>query len=157
MTIRVLFVCLGNICRSPMAEAVFQQMVNEAGLADKIHVDSAGTGSWHVGESAHSGTLRTLQKHEILYNGRARQIVVNDMETFDYVLAMDHSNLSNIRKYRDGKAQTQLFLQDALDRGLVTVDEVPDPYYTGNFNETYELVQNGSRALLDRIRTEHNL
>lgn len=157
MTIRVLFVCLGNICRSPMAEAVFQQMVNEAGLADKIHVDSAGTGSWHVGESAHSGTLRTLQKHEIPYNGRARQIVVNDMETFDYVLAMDHSNLSNIRKYRDGKAQTQLFLQDALDRGLVTVDEVPDPYYTGNFNETYELVQNGSRALLDRIRTEHNL
>jgi hypothetical protein len=72
--IRVLFVCLGNICRSPMAEAVFQHLVNEAGLVAQIVVDSAGTGDWHVGEPAHTGTRRVLTQRGIAYNGRARQV-----------------------------------------------------------------------------------
>lgn len=71
---KVLFVCLGNICRSPMAEAVFQRLVDEAGLGDRIGVDSAGTGGWHVGEKAHVGTRRVLAVHGIVYNGRSRQI-----------------------------------------------------------------------------------
>src|SRR5690606_40491044 len=94
--IRLLSVCAGNICRSPMADAVFQHMVREAGLTDHFRIDSAGTGSWHVGETAHSGTLTVLRKNNIPYNGRARQIDYADLDNFDYILAMDRENLSNI-------------------------------------------------------------
>src|SRR5689334_2678843 len=82
--IRVLFVCMGNICRSPMAEAVFQHMVNEAGLSSKFSLDSAGTGGWHAGETAHRGTLNVLKDHNIPYDGRARQFIRADLDKFDY-------------------------------------------------------------------------
>lgn len=157
--IKVLFVCLGNICRSPMADAVFQQMVNDAGLSSKISVDSAGTGSWHIGESAHRGTLNVLRKNNIPYNGRARQFRSQDMADFDYVLAMDYSNLEDMKMMARGTtgAETRLFLSYAFERGLVDMDEVPDPYYTGRFDDTYDLVTAGCRALLDYIRAKHNL
>jgi protein-tyrosine phosphatase len=157
--IKVLFVCLGNICRSPMAEAVFQQHVKDAGLAEKIMVDSAGTGNWHVGEQAHQGTRNILKQHKILYNGRARQLAQRDLSDFDYVLAMDNSNLSNIRRYMGGKGEAEvcLFLSYALDAGTVEVAEVPDPYYDNRFEYVYNLVQQGSKALLAHIRKEHDL
>lgn len=157
--IKVLFVCLGNICRSPMAEAVFAHMVKEAGLSDKIMIDSAGTGSWHVGESAHHGTLNILRQNNIPYNGRARQLTRRDLSDFNYVLTMDHSNYENVTRYLGDEPETEvrMFLSYANDAGVIDTLEVPDPYYDGRFAEVYELVQKGSRALLDHIRKQHAL
>lgn len=154
--VRVLMVCMGNICRSPMAEAVFQHLVNQAGLQDKISVDSAGTGGWHVGERAHSGTLKELAKNNIPYNGRARQFSRVDFENFDYIMAMDSDNLANIRakQPQDAQAEVRLFLDYAES---IDETEVPDPYYEGGFDHVYALVENASRGLLKEIRQKHNL
>jgi protein-tyrosine phosphatase len=156
--ISVLFVCLGNICRSPMAEAVFQNLVEQHDLTGQISVDSAGTGGWHVGETAHQGTLNILRQNGIAYNGRARQFKSADLDSFDYVLAMDRSNLRNIRRMTGSTdAEVKLFLHYAQRAGTVSVDEVPDPYYDGRFEYVYELVQRGSEALLNHIRSQHGL
>ncbi len=154
--IRVLFVCLGNICRSPMAEGIFQHLVEEAGLSDQIVVDSAGTGSWHVGEPAHRGTREVLRRHGIDYTGRARQFTRSDLDRFDYILAMDHENLSAIRARANGStdAEIGLFMDYAPDAG---VREVPDPYYSGRFEEVYKLVRQGAEGLLAHIREKHGL
>lgn len=154
--IRVLFVCLGNICRSPMAEGLFQHLVDEAGLSDKILIDSAGTGSWHVGERAHRGTRRELKKHGIDYKGRARQISRSDFDNFDYILAMDQSNLRNIRGMvpENTQAHIGLFMDYAPQAGT---REVPDPYYSGGFDRVYALVEMAAEGLLATIREEHNL
>ena len=156
--LRVLFVCLGNICRSPMADAIFRKMVADAGLVGSIMVDSAGTGGWHVGETAHPRTLGLLRQHHIPYDGRARQFQRSDPEVFNYVLAMDRSNLRDIRIIGGpAKAEISLFLHYAKEAGAVKNDEVPDPYYSGEYEYVYELVSAGSRALLDHIRREHKL
>jgi len=158
--VKVLFVCLGNICRSPMADGVFQHMVTSAGLADEIMVDSAGTASYHIGETAHKGTLRILKDNGISYRGRARQLRNDDLRLYDYVLAMDTSNLSNIQAIPSNpseKAIVSLFLQYAHDAGDVDVLDVPDPYYDNRFEYVYELVTKGSQALLAHIREAHDL
>ncbi len=156
--IRVLFVCMGNICRSPMAEAVFQDMVNKAGLGDKFEIDSAGTGGWHAGQTAHYGTLSILRMNNIPYDGRARQIELSDLDEFDYVLVMDHDNLANVRRYTRGtRAVVGLFLQYAKQAGLVETDVVPAPYFDNRFEPVYKLITAGSKALLDHIRQEHGI
>lgn len=153
--IRVLFVCLGNICRSPMAEAVFQQMVNEAGLAGKISVDSAGTGSWHVGEPAHTGTLKVLREHHIPYNGRARQVQTADMTAPNsYIVAMDQENVADLRRRFGHHPQLYRLLEFAHQ---TQEKNVPDPYYTGNFVYVYELVRDGCKGLLAMIREQERL
>jgi protein-tyrosine phosphatase len=154
--VRVLFLCLGNICRSPMAEAVFRHLVKEVGLEDQIEIDSAGTGGWHAGERPHRGTQEVLNRYGISHEGlTARQIVKQDLETFDYIVAMDADNLAGLRRLGAGKSDRVFRLLDLVDDR--SDKDVPDPYYTGDFDETYDLVQRGCAALLAKIRREHGL
>lgn len=151
MTYRVAFVCLGNICRSPMAEAVFRDRVRAAGLEDQISISSSGTGDWHVGKPPHEGTRRLLDRHGISYEGmRASQLRREDGEAFDLLVAMDSSNERNIRSIigRDASAEVIRFLSLVPELGL---EDVPDPYYTGNFEEVYEMVSLGCDRLVRRI------
>ncbi len=155
--VRVLFVCLGNICRSPMAEAIFRSLIKEEGLAGKIEVDSAGTGNWHVGKPPHEGTQSILTKNNISFEGmKARQVQTEDVTAFDYVIAMDAENLGNLRKLA-GYTKTGFIgrLLDFVPESEIL--DVPDPYYTGNFEETYELVGKGCRNLLQKIKEEKQL
>ncbi|HLS09705.1 low molecular weight protein-tyrosine-phosphatase [Lentibacillus sp.] len=155
--IRVLFLCLGNICRSPMAEAIFRDLVKKEGLSDKIEVDSAGLGHWHVGEAPHEGTRDILDKQHISYDGmKARQLQNRDLGEFDYLVAMDEQNISALSAFDETSddmivAKLMDFVDEAGD-----VD-VPDPYFTGNFDYTYELVSEGCSALLNSIRNKHHL
>lgn len=155
MTVRVLFVCLGNICRSPMAEAVFQKLVDDAGLTDAIEVDSAGTSRYHVGERAHPGTRRVLAHHGIQYDGRARQIDSDDVNhSAVYVIAMDQENVADLReRFGDGPRIHRL-LEFATH---TEVRDVPDPYYSDNFEYVYRLVEDGCRGLLATIRADEKL
>lgn len=155
MAVKVLFVCLGNICRSPMAEAVFSQMVAEAGLSEQITVDSAGTGAWHVGETAHPGTRRVLARNGINYVGRARQVNRADMaDQKTYIIAMAAENMSDLRRRFGDHPRLYRLLDFAQN---TDVRDVPDPYYEGNFDYVYELVVDGSRGLLETIREAEGL
>ncbi|MBV9866558.1 MAG: low molecular weight phosphotyrosine protein phosphatase [Abitibacteriaceae bacterium] len=152
--IRVLFVCLGNICRSPMAEAVFMHLVREAGLENKIEADSAGTGSWHIDSVPHPGTLGILEAKGIPYEGLGRQIKRDDLDKFDYIVTMDDENLRNVRRLGKGRAKVAPLLDYAPH---AEIREVPDPYFDGGFDVVYHLVHEGAVGLLAAIRQEHGL
>jgi len=147
---RVLFVCLGNICRSPTAEGVFQKKLSQLNLENTIEIDSAGTAAWHAGKSPDTRTIAaaSLRGYE-LAQLRARQVKPNDFYEFDYVLAMDNSNLDDLlaQKPSDSTATVELFLDYAND---TNVREVPDPYYGGKdgFETVLDLVENASDGLL---------
>ena len=137
-----------------MAEAVMRQVVDEAGLAEKISVDSAGTGSWHVGERAHRGTRRVLAKHGIRHNGRARQVRVDEITADTYVVAMDQSNFNELQR-RYGHRSRLYRLLDFAEQ--TNERDVPDPYYSNNFEYVYQLVDDGCRGLLAAIREQEGL
>lgn len=139
-----------------MAEAVFRRMVEEADLDDVIEVDSAGTGAAHVGERAHRGTRRVLRQRGIAYEGRSRQIAESDVfDSQTYIVAMSQANIDAFRR-RFGHDYPRLYrLLDFADGSGVS--DVPDPYYTGNFEYVYELVEEGCRGLLTFIREQENI
>jgi len=158
--IKVLFVCLGNICRSPMAEAVFADLVKKAGLCDHFEIDSAGTGNWHIDSSAHPGTLGILEENGISYEGVGRQIENDDLQNFDFIITMDDENLSSVLKMqktaKKGRAQIVPLLNFAPEIVASSgVCQVPDPYFAGGFDVVFYLVSEGCKGLLRHIRNEY--
>lgn len=151
--LKVLFVCLGNICRSPAAQGVFQRMVDEQGLADQIHIDSAGTSSYHVGDAPCSRMQSVARKRDIdISKQRSRQATPSDCEHFDYLVAMDQSNMRDLEWLcPDGEQRKiSLLLEYATHLG---VTDVPDPYYsTGEAERAFDLIEEAAEALLEHIK-----
>jgi protein-tyrosine phosphatase len=145
---RVLFVCSGNICRSPTAVAVMRRLVDEAGLGEEIEVDSAGTGDWHVGEPPDRRSLAAAARRGIALTGTARQVSAEDFEHFDLILAVDDENLERLRDVAPPGTESRLRRLDDTD--------VPDPYYGGpaGFDLVLDQVTAACRALLDELRQD---
>ena len=158
--IKVLFVCLGNICRSPMGEGLLIHLVKEEGLSDKISVDSAGTSGWHIGEPADRRMRQTAESHGIHLPSKSRQIRLSDFQEFDYILAMDSSNLRDLQDlyHQVKKPKAQIFKMRYFDPQAPDSD-VPDPYYGGDlgFEEVYEMLDRATRGLMAHIRAEHGI
>jgi len=148
----VLFVCLGNICRSPLAEGVFLHLVAEAGSADDVVVDSAGTGAWHVGERPDPRSLEVAERHGIELPGHARRVTEEDFHRFARIVAMDRSNLSDLESLRPADSDTVLELLRDHDPDPGD-GEVPDPYYGGDdgFDRVYRMVRRSCEVLLDEV------
>src|SRR5829696_5421458 len=153
--VRVLFVCMGNICRSPLAQGVFENVARRESLEDEVFVDSAGTGAWHVGSppDKRAQSIASLRGID-LSSQRARRITPEDCETFDYVLTMDEDNYRAVADLCRGSAVVRPFLDFAADS---SEREVPDPYYGGpeGFEHVLDLVEEASEGLLDDIRERH--
>lgn len=154
--IRICFVCLGNICRSPTAEAVFLHLIEQERLADRIEVDSAGTGSWHVGERAHPDTRAAAAARGIEVTSIARQFQSSDFARFDYVVAMDQSNHRDlVRIAPDDAARKKTYLFRDFDPASPDGSDVPDPYYEGGFDRVYDICEAAARGLLEHLRHTH--
>ncbi len=155
---RVLFVCLGNICRSPTAEAVMARLVVEADLEHAIELDSAGTGAWHVGSPPDERATAAAAARGIAPRGAARQVAAEDFERFDLLLAMDadnHRNLRDLAPHAEGAAKVRMLREfDPASAGAVNLD-VPDPYYGGEdgFDDVLDLIEAACAGLLAELRT----
>jgi len=150
---RILFVCLGNICRSPLAQGAFEHQVIEAGLSGLYDADSAGTAAWHAGKTPDPRSIATAARRGInLTTQRARQVSKDDFSAFDLILAMDEANHAALLEIAPGEQahKVQLFLGDKPDGSR---REVPDPYYGGDdgFDQVLDLIEDGTRALLARL------
>ncbi len=148
----VLFVCLGNICRSPLAEGVFAHLAAQRGMADRFAVDSAGTAGYHVGEGVDRRSRAVAAAHGIRLEGAARQVSAADVDRPGVVVAMDASNLRFLKGLASKRSRAEIVLMrdyDAVEPGA----GVPDPYYggPGGFEEVYEIIERSCRALLDEL------
>jgi protein-tyrosine phosphatase len=157
MKVKVLFVCMGNICRSPTAEAVFRHHVEKAGLLEQIQIDSAGTHDYHIGDAPDARTQRAAKLRGYdMSNLRGRQVEAGDFMRFDYVLAMDEANLDILKSLRPRDAQSHLglFLEFAERH---SEHEVPDPYFGGadGFERVLDMVEDAANGLLQHIRQRH--
>ena len=150
---KISFVCLGNICRSPTAEGIFQHLVNQKGLQSYFYIDSAGTSAYHIGEPANSKSQWTANQHGIKLHSRARRFEAGDLEDFDLILAMDHENLRNLKRLdRNGEHLEKIKLMRDFDPQPED-GEVPDPYYGGmdGFQNVFDVLKRSSEALLKEL------
>ena len=152
--VKVLFVCLGNICRSPMADGVFRDIVDKADIDFKVDIDSAGTSGWHINAPPDERAQRVLESKGIDISGlRSRKVTQNDFNKYDHILAMDQSNLSDLTDISEPEHvnKVRLFLELSDDFGSL---DVPDPYYGGEegFLHVYEMIRSASYGLLQEIK-----
>lgn len=154
-SVRVLFVCMGNICRSPLAEGVFRELVTRHGLEERIEIDSAGIGSWHIGELADPRTRAVAQQRGLELTSRARQVRPDDLDEFDLVVVMDEDNLRAIERLRatlPPRAEVRRLREfdPATDSDL----DVPDPYYGGDdgFDLVHDMIERACEGLLEHVR-----
>lgn len=158
--VRICFVCLGNICRSPTAEGVMRHIVHQEGLDDTVELDSAGTGDWHVGNPPDERASETARGRGFELAGQARQFRPQDFDRFDYVVAMDRSNRKNLERMAANDAQrAKIHLLRDFDANAPKDAEVPDPYYGGpeGFENVFDVVEAGCRGLLEHVRREHGV
>jgi protein-tyrosine phosphatase len=159
-SIRVQFVCLGNICRSPLAEAVFRHQVEQAGLASHFEIESSGTGDWHVGENADRRMRETAAQHDVsLDQHRASQFSADDLAAYDHIFVMDKDNLHDVLYLDEDdrhNGKVRLFREFDPEPGDF---QVPDPYYGGKdgFERVYQIVERTAEQLLDRLIEEYDL
>jgi len=149
---RILFVCMGNICRSPTAEGVFRHHAEKAGQAERLEIDSAGTHAYHTGEAPDRRACAAAERRGMSLEGiQARRVVAEDYERFDYIIAMDEDNLERLRNEAPANHQASLCL--FLEFGDTSEREVPDPYYGGSagFERVLDLVEEASRGLLETL------
>lgn len=152
--IKVLFVCLGNICRSPLAEAIFKDKLKKKNLEKFFHVDSCGTSNYHIGDPPDARTTANARKNGVAIDHCGRQFTVNDLHEFDYIFAMDKSNYKNIlRLLKDESHRQKVMLMrqfDTVGKG----EEVPDPYYGGekNFQEVFEILDRSTENFLNHLQ-----
>lgn len=151
--LKLLFVCHGNICRSPMAEFVMKDIVRKNGLSDEIYVESCATSTEEIGNDIHYGTKRKLTEMGVPFEKRgARQITKKDYENFDYIILMDSYNMRNLKRIIPDDTKNKVFkLLDFTER---KGDDIADPWYTGNFDETYNDVLEGCNGLILKLKSE---
>lgn len=155
--IKILFVCLGNICRSPLAEAIFQKMIIKNGLEKHLSTDSAGTSTYHIGDDPDPRSVDVATKHGVPIAHKGRQVACSDKKDFQYIMAMDQSNYRNIISMLGEKPEGLYIMRDFDD--VDTGADVPDPYYGGRdgFENVYQMLERSCENLLNHIRKEHNL
>jgi protein-tyrosine phosphatase len=158
--VKVLFVCLGNICRSPLAEGIFNQHVFSRGLQDYMSADSAGTSGWHIGELPDNRSIQIAREHGIHLTHRGRKLTPDDLKHFDYIIAMDGENLHDIHFLRNSYDHGRASVSKMLDfDNKATGGDVPDPYYGGQdgFKKVYNLLDESISNLIDHIVSVHRL
>ncbi|MDR0921723.1 MAG: low molecular weight phosphotyrosine protein phosphatase [Lactobacillales bacterium] len=151
---KILFVCLGNICRSPMAEVVFREKVKRRGLEKEFIVDSAATSGWEQGNPVHRGTRKVLKEHGMSSKGlTSRKVTAADYQRFDYLIGMDFQNVADLEDFAPEETHATItsFLSVVPNREN---EAVPDPYYTGDFEQTYRLVDEGTEKWLEKLINE---
>lgn len=158
--IAISFVCMGNICRSPTAEAVMRHLVREAGLGQLVTVDSAGTGAWHVGEARDRRSRAVASRRGMPINGEARQFSRADFERFDLVVALDQDNQRDLQRLAPNpEARAKIHLLRSFEPGAAPGSEVPDPYYGGpeGFERVFDICLDACRGLLEHLRRTYQL
>lgn len=158
--IGVLFVCLGNICRSPVAEAVFSDIVEQAGLSDRFDIDSAGTSAFHAGDAPDTRSAEVATRRGLTMSHASRQVTTEDLSRFQYVIAMDRSNLGKLEVLLESEGgESELHLLRSFDESADDDLEVPDPYFGGpdGFEDVHDMIERAGAGLLEHIRERHRL
>lgn len=156
---KVLFICLGNICRSPMAEGIFKKMIRDNNLDNEIMADSAGTSNYHIGDDPDERMQETAMRHEIKLNHKARQLTSSDFQHFDYFVAMDSSNLEDINLIASKtNIKPEILMMRDFDNNSDSIN-VPDPWYGGEdgFEKVYNILFRSCKKFIEYLKTQHKL